>query len=63
MANDELTVILSPVQMAAVISGQNVSEPETNSNRLWGGFKLLGSALEMVGAGALWLVPQPTMLT
>ncbi len=63
MADDALTVILSPVQLAAVISGQSISEPETSSNRLWGGLKLIGGALEMVGAGALWLAPEPTLLT
>lgn len=63
MADEALTVILSPVQLAAVISGQSISEPETSGNRLWGGLKLIGGALEMVGAGALWLAPEPTMLT
>jgi hypothetical protein len=63
MAEESLVVVLTPVQLAAVISGQNISESETSSNRLWGGLTLLGGALEMVGAGALWLAPEPTMLT
>jgi hypothetical protein len=63
VSDEGITVILSPVQMAAIISGQSITEQETVSNRLWGGLKLVGGALEMVGAGALWLAPEPTMLT
>jgi hypothetical protein len=32
-------------------------------NRLWGGVKLLGGGLELVGAAALILTPEPTALT
>ena len=45
LADEALTVILSPVQLAAVISGQSISEQETTSNGLWGGLKLIGGAL------------------
>jgi hypothetical protein len=31
------------------------------SNRLWGGLQVVGGALEMVGAAALCVVPDPTM--
>lgn len=56
-----LTVALSPVQLAAILSDQAISEGETASNRLWGGLKLLGGSLEMVGAAALFLAPEPTL--
>lgn len=63
MDEEELTIVLSPVQLAAVLAGQAINDAETNSNRLWGGLKLLGGSLELVGAGALLLTPEPTMVT
>lgn len=58
-----LTVAISPVQLAAVMSGQSISEGETQTSRIFGGLRLLAGALEMVGAGALLLVPEPTLAT
>jgi hypothetical protein len=58
-----LTVVLSPVQLAAVMSGQAISEGETAANRVFGGLRMLAGTLEMVGAGALVLVPEPTLAT
>jgi hypothetical protein len=58
---DGLTIALSPVQLAAILSDQPISNGETAANRLWGGLKLLAGSLEMVGAGALLLVPEPTL--
>lgn len=55
-----LSIALSPVQLAAILSDQQISGGETAANRLWGGLKLLAGSLEMVGAGALLLVPEPT---
>jgi hypothetical protein len=56
-------IILSPVQLAAVLEGQTVSDTETRTNRLWGAVTLLGGAIELVGAAALLLAPEPTMVT
>lgn len=58
-----LRVALSPVQMAAVLSDRTVSEGETLSNRIYGGLYLAGGVAEMFGAGAMCVVPEPTMLT
>ncbi|EOY5742883.1 RNase A-like domain-containing protein [Enterobacter ludwigii] len=58
-----LTVTLSPVQMAAILHGQTISEGETMSNRLWGGLGVLNGVVEMFGAGVLCVVPEPTMLS
>jgi hypothetical protein len=58
-----LTIVMSPVQLAAAMSGQSISEGETNTNRVFGGLRLLAGALEMVGAGALLLLPDPTLAT
>jgi len=64
MAEDQgLRVVLSPVQLAAVLQGEHISSHEMMMNRLWGGAKIIGGALELVGGGALLLMPEPTTLT
>jgi hypothetical protein len=63
MNETNLTVVVSPVQLAAILSGQPIYEHEMRSNRLWAGLKVLGGSLEMVAAAALLLAPEPTMLT
>ncbi len=35
--NNGVRIVLSPVQLAAILSDKCVSEGETMSNRLWGG--------------------------
>lgn len=44
--------MLSPVQMAALLSDKSVSEGGTLSNRLYGGLGLAGGIVELFGAGA-----------
>ncbi len=61
--DDGLTVALSPVQMAGIMHGEDVSFEATVGNRLWGAVTLLGGALEMTGGSALILTPEPTMIT
>lgn len=56
-----IRVVLSATQLAAVVAGESLDEPATVSNRLWGGLRLVGGTLELVGAGALCLAPEPTM--
>ncbi|QPF72254.1 hypothetical protein G8A07_04460 [Roseateles sp. DAIF2] len=58
-----MQIVLTPIQMAAVLSGETVDEEATLSNRLWGVGKLAAGALELIGAGALLLAPEPTALT
>ncbi|AXW60641.1 hypothetical protein CJO94_00320 [Ralstonia solanacearum] len=47
--------------MAAVLTGESLSQEATLSNRLWGGLNVVGGVLEMVGASALCVMPEPTM--
>ncbi|MEM5299056.1 RNase A-like domain-containing protein [Burkholderia sp. JPY481] len=54
-------VVLSAPQLAAVLSRQSISQAEMLSNRLWGGLQVVGGVLEMVGAGVLCALPDPTM--
>lgn len=64
MATEEgLSAVLSPVQLAAVMSDRSVTEGETLSNRLFGGLGLAGGVVELIGAGALCYAPDPTFLT
>lgn len=58
---DGVRVVLSPVQLAAVLTGESLSQEATLSNRLWGGLALVGGVLEMTGAAALCVLPEPTM--
>ncbi|MCC8404855.1 hypothetical protein LJ655_23775 [Paraburkholderia sp. MMS20-SJTN17] len=59
--SDGVRVVLSAPQLAAVLTRQSISQTEMLSNRLWGGLQLVGGLLEMVGAGALCVMPEPTM--
>jgi len=58
-----LQIAMSPVQLAAVLSDKSVTESETMSNRLLGGLDLLMGSLELAGATALCMAPEPTGLT
>lgn len=60
---DGLTIALSPVQLAAILSHHDVTEAETLSNRLLGGLELALGTVELMGATALCLAPDPTLLT
>src|SRR5215204_1525673 len=54
-------VVLSPVQLAAVLADESISEDATWTNRLWGGLRLVGGVAELAGGGVLCLAPEPTM--
>ncbi|WP_350305693.1 RNase A-like domain-containing protein [Photorhabdus viridis] len=58
-----LRIVLSPVQLAAVLSDNTITEEETWSNRILGGAGLAAGVVELIGAGGLCLVPDPTTLT
>jgi hypothetical protein len=65
--DDGFTCVLTPIQLACVMQGESISEPETWTNRLFnrliGGVELVAGAAELTGAGALLAAPEPTMLT
>ncbi len=62
MEEEGLTIALTPPQLAAVLSGGSLEQP-TAGNRAWGFAKAVFGAIEVIGGGALLLVPEPTMLT
>lgn len=56
-------IILTPLQLAAVLDQESLSTESATSNRWWGAVSVLAGALELVGAGALLAVPEPTLVT
>jgi hypothetical protein len=61
---DGLTVALTPVQLAAVLTDDaSVFQGESASNRFWGGLRAAGGIVELLGAAALLGAPEPTMAT
>ncbi len=61
--SDGLQVVMSPVQLAAVMSDKTVTEAETLQNRLLGGLGVAMSTVELAGATILCAAPDPTTLT
>ncbi|MEW5290310.1 RNase A-like domain-containing protein [Erwinia papayae] len=61
--DNDMRIVMSPVQLAAVLSDKTVTESDTITNRLMGGLDLIMGTLEMAGATALCLAPEPTGLT
>lgn len=57
------TIALTPIQLAAIISGGTLEGSASGWTRAWGGAKLIFGGLEALGAGALLLAPEPTMVT
>jgi len=63
MDDGGISIVMSPVQLAAVLSDKTVTEAETLSNRLLGGLGVLLGGVEMAGAATLCIAPEPTGLT
>jgi hypothetical protein len=61
--NPDFSLVLSPIQMAALLQEESIDPVSAHSNRLWGGVGIIGGAIELIGAGALLLAPDPTMTT
>ncbi|AUX93957.1 hypothetical protein [Mixta gaviniae] len=59
----EFEFAVSPVQLASVLADCTVTEAEALSNRLPGALELMLGAVELAGAAALCIVPEPTRLT
>lgn len=57
--SEGLQVVMSPVQMAAVLSDNTVTEAETLQNRLLGGLSVAMSTVELAGATILCAAPDP----
>jgi hypothetical protein len=58
-----LEIVVSPLQLAAILENDSVEESSSLSNRFWGAASLVGGAIELVGAAGLILTPEPTTVT
>lgn len=60
-----LSVIISPMQLAAILRGLSIEATETDTGRFmtraFGALEIIGGAVEFVAAGALIITPEPTM--
>ncbi len=61
--DDGLTIVLTPLQLAAILDEDHITPHEMMVNRLWATGGLLLSGLQLAGAGAMLAAPEPTMLT
>lgn len=61
--SEGLQIVMSPVQLAAVLSDKTVTEAETMQNRLLGGLGVAMSTVELAGASILCIAPDPTMIS
>lgn len=58
-----ISFALSPIQLAAVLSEATIESGAQFPQRMWGAAKLIGGALELIGAAGLLLAPEPTAVT
>lgn len=63
MADTGLEIVLSPLQLAAILESESIDQASCTSNVFWGAATVVGGALELVGAAALLLTPEPTTVT
>ena len=61
--DDGLEIVLTPIQLAAIFSNGTIEHHGSVEQRFWGAATAIGGALELVGAAALLLAPEPTVLT
>ena len=63
MDQQGFSIAMTPGQFAAAVSGGTLDGAPDGWDRLWGGAKILFGGIEALGAGALLLAPEPTMLS
>lgn len=67
MTQSSVSIVLSPVQLAAVMQGETVGHAETAGDRFFdrtlGALMVVGGAMELVAAGALLVAPDPSLVS
>jgi hypothetical protein len=61
--SEGLEIVLSPLQLAAILENDSIDQGSCLSNRFWGAASVVGGAIELVGAAGLFLMPEPTTVT
>ena len=62
-SEEGLQIVVTPVQLAAILENDSIEESSSLANRFWGAATVVGGAFELVGAAALILTPEPTTVT
>lgn len=63
MEEEGLSIVLTPLQFAAILENESIEESSSLTNRFWGAATVVGGALEMAGGAVLLLTPEPTTIT
>lgn len=63
MESAGLEVVLTPLQLAAVLENESIDRASCLSNQFWGAASVVGGAMELIGAAGLFLMPEPTTVT
>lgn len=61
--DEGLIVVLTPIQLASILENQTIESSGSLKDRFWGAATAVAGALELVGAAALLLTPEPTFAT
>jgi hypothetical protein len=56
-----IRVVLSAPQLAAILTQETIGDAALQSNRLWGGLRVAGMVVELLGAAVLRAVPTPAL--
>jgi hypothetical protein len=60
---EDLEIVLSALQLAAILRGETIEPSSHIANAFWGATTVVVGATELVGAAALLLTPEPTTIT
>jgi hypothetical protein len=60
---DGLRIVLTPIQLAAILQQRTLTRWQVAGNRFWGALGVIGGAVDMVASVPLWLAPEPTLGT
>lgn len=58
---DGVHVVKSSPQLSVILAGESIGPTDVLSIQLWGRLRLVCCLPEMVGAGPLYVLPEPTM--
>lgn len=61
--DEGLTVVLTPIQLASILGNQTIEASGSLKERFLGAVTAVAGALELIGAAALLLAPEPTSAT
>ena len=57
--DDGLEIILTPIQLAALLQRGSLDRSSSQANRFWGALGVIGGAVDLVASVPLWFAPEP----